>query len=69
MSNAVNYPDIFRRAANYVDLILKGTKPADLPSQLPTRFELALNLKIWRRRLGSNFSPQILLATADEVIE
>ena len=67
MSYAVNYPDIFRRAANYVDLILKGAKPADLPSQLPTRFELALNLKT-AKALGLTF-PQMLLATADEVIE
>jgi putative ABC transport system substrate-binding protein len=67
MSYAVNYPDIFRRAANYVDLILKGAKPADLPSQLPTRFELALNLRT-AKALGLTF-PQMLLATADEVIE
>ena len=67
MSYAVNYPDIFRRAATYVDLILKGAKPADLPSQLPTRFELALNLGT-AKALGLTF-PQTLLATADEVIE
>lgn len=67
MSYAVNYPDILRRAANYVDLILKGAKPADLPSQLPTRFELALNLRT-AKALGLTF-PQTLLATADEVIE
>ena len=67
MSYAVNYQDIFRRAANYVDLILKGTKPADLPAQLPTRFELAVNLRT-AKALGLTF-PQTLLATADEVIE
>jgi putative tryptophan/tyrosine transport system substrate-binding protein len=67
MSYAVNYPDIFQRAAHYVDLILKGAKPAELPSQLPTRFELALNLKT-AKALGLTF-PQMLLATADEVIE
>jgi putative tryptophan/tyrosine transport system substrate-binding protein len=67
MSYAVDYPDIFRRAANYVDLILKGTKPADLPVQLPTRFELAVNLKT-AKALGLSV-PQTLLATADEVIE
>jgi putative ABC transport system substrate-binding protein len=67
MSYAVNYPDIFQRAAHYVDLILKGAKPAELPSQLPTRFELAINLRT-AKALGLIF-PQILLATADEVIE
>jgi len=67
MSYAVNYPDIFGRAANYVDLILKGAKPADLPAQLPTRFELALNIRT-AKALDLTF-PQILLATADEVIE
>jgi putative ABC transport system substrate-binding protein len=67
MSYAVNFPDIFRRASNYVDLILKGAKPADLPVQLPTRFELALNLRT-AKALGLTF-PQTLLATADEVIE
>lgn len=67
MSYAVNYPDIFRRAANYVDLILKGAKPADLPVQLPTRFELAVNLRTAKAlRLTI---PQTLLATADVVIE
>lgn len=67
MSYVVDYPDIFRRAASYVDLILKGTKPADLPVQLPTRFQLALNLKT-AKSLGLSF-PQTLLAIADEVIE
>ena len=67
MSYAVDFPDVFRRAANYVDLILKGTKPADLPVQLPTRFELAVNLKT-AKALGLSVPPT-LLATANEVIE
>jgi putative ABC transport system substrate-binding protein len=67
MSYGPDTADIFRRAAAYVDRILKGVKPADLPLQSPDRFELAINLKT-AKVLGLQPSPT-LVAIADEVIE
>jgi putative ABC transport system substrate-binding protein len=67
LSYAPNGSDISRRAASYVDRILRGAKPSDLPVQLPTKYELVINLKT-AKALGLTI-PETLLATADEVIQ
>ena len=67
ISYGANFPDLFRRAAEVVDKILRGTKPADIPVEQPTKFDLVLNLKT-AKALGLDVPPT-LLARADEVIE
>ena len=67
LSYGIDPVDLWRRAASYVDRILRGEKPGDLPVQLPTKFEMVLNLKT-AKALGLAVPPSIMLR-ADEVIE
>jgi ABC-type uncharacterized transport system substrate-binding protein len=67
MSYGANFPDLYRRAADYVDKILRGTKPADIPVEQPTKFDLAINLTT-AKALGLKI-PESFLLRADEVIE
>ena len=67
ISYGIDLTDLFGRSASYVDRILRGAKPAELPVQLPTKFELAINLKT-AKALGLTV-PTTLLTSANEVIE
>jgi putative tryptophan/tyrosine transport system substrate-binding protein len=67
MSYGPNFPDLFRRTADFVDKILRGAKPADIPVEQPTKFDFVINLTT-AKALGLDVPPT-LLARADEVIE
>ena len=60
MSYGVNFSDLYRRAATYVDKILKGIKPADLPVEQPTKFEFIINLKA-AKQIGLTIPPNVLV--------
>jgi len=66
MSYGVNFPDLYRRAATYVDKILRGTKPAELPVEQPMKFEFIINLKA-AKQIGLTIPPNVLVR-ADKII-